>query len=195
MKMVETSTVTICVGPAGTGKTYMACGLAAQMLKEGRIDRIIIARPLVDCDEELGFLPGDMNEKVAPYVAPVMDAFGDFFSAHDLKDHIRDGKIVVVPLAVMRGRTFRRSFVIIDEAQNATFGQLRMALTRIGDGSRIVINGDLKQTDLECRSPLITVIQKLFRAPRNQDIALVKMEREDVMRHPLVQFMDERLCD
>jgi phosphate starvation-inducible PhoH-like protein len=193
--MVETSTVTFCVGPAGTGKTYMACGVAAQMLREGRIDSIIVARPLVDCDEELGFLPGDINEKVGPYVAPVMDSLSDFLTPKEMQEYVQKGKIIVVPLAVMRGRTFKRAFVIIDEAQNATFGQLRMALTRIGEGTRIVINGDIKQVDLSCKAPLIAVLRRLMQPPRNPDIALVKMEREDVMRHPLVQFLDERLCD
>jgi len=196
LNAIETSTVTICLGPAGTGKTYLACGRAAEMLRQGKVERIVITRPLVECDEEVGILPGDLSEKVGPFIQPMMDAFGDFLFPREIKDFIKEGKLLVVPLALMRGRTFKNAFVILDEAQNATFGQLRMFLTRFGLNSKVVINGDHTQSDLrDNHVPLIEVVRKLARQPdiKYQPISIVRMYAEDIVRHAFIRWIDEAL--
>lgn len=192
-KAVETSTITLCVGPAGTGKTHVACGIASQMLKDGRIDRIILSRPLVTCDEEMGFLPGDLGEKVSPYMAPMFDAFGEFFGPRELEKRFEDGTIEICPLAVMRGRTFKNSVLILDEAQNATKRQLKMFLTRFGLGTRVIVCGDVSQSDLpgeQSQNPLLWAVDKLW---GNPDITTVFLTRDDVLRHGLINFVIERL--
>jgi phosphate starvation-inducible PhoH-like protein len=189
---IRKHTVTIAAGPPGSGKTYIPCGIAAKMLQAGEVERIVVARPLIQCDEELGILPGDLNEKVSPFLAPVFDAFGDFFEQKDLQRLEFENKLVVCPLAVMRGRTFKNSFVILDEASNATAGQLRMFLTRFGVGSKVVVSGDIFQSDLTPGKmpPLLDVMKRLR---GHKDIAVVQLTDADVVRHPLISFIDERL--
>jgi phosphate starvation-inducible PhoH-like protein len=192
VEAVDRCTVTIVAGPPGSGKTYCACGIAARMLKSGDVDRVVVARPLLTCGEELGFLPGDMNEKVSPYLAPVFDSLEDFFEKRELQTLVSQEKIVICPLAVMRGRSFKKSFVILDEANNATYGQLRMFLTRFGEGSKVVVSGDLFQSDLTPgrMPPLLDVMKRLNGHP---DISIVQLTDDDVVRHPLIRFIEERL--
>jgi phosphate starvation-inducible PhoH-like protein len=195
---IDTSIVTICIGPAGTGKTWMACGKAAEALKSGKIDKIVLSRPLVECGESVGTLPGELDEKVGPFVQPMMDAFGDFLSPQEIYRLTSEGRLLIVPLAYMRGRTFKNAFVILDEAQNATFGQLRMFLTRLGVGSRLIINGDHTQSDFAgTNNPLERVVTMFQKRPgfRHQPISIVKMGREDIVRHSLIQWMDEALME
>lgn len=191
---IKQSTVTICIGPPGTGKSFCACGIAAEMLKNREIDKIVIARPLVQCDEEVGILPGELQEKVAPFIAPLLDAFGNWFSAIDIEKMIFEEKLEICPLAFMRGRTFKNSVVIVDEAQNATYKQLQMALTRFGENSKVIVNGDTSQTDIAngYNCPLIQVINRI---KGNPEISVVKLGREDICRHPLIQYIDEKLSN
>ncbi len=173
------------VGPAGTGKTYLAVAQAVAMLQAGRVDRIILSRPAVEAGERLGFLPGDMKEKVDPYLRPLYDALHDMMPADQVMRRITAGEIEVAPLAFMRGRTLAHSFAILDEAQNTTAMQMKMFLTRMGDGSRMVITGDLSQVDLPTgtRSGLADALETISGVP---GIRVVHFDRRDVVRHPLV---------
>ena len=189
-KAIETSSLTICVGPAGTGKTYMACGIGAQMLKENRVQRLIVTNPGISCGKDMGALPGGIDEKMAPFVANLLEALGDFLSPKQIKLYREQEAIQVVPLQFMQGRTFKDSFVILDEAQNASYAQLTMFVTRLGRNSRLVVNGDTKQTCLtHCGTPLAEVMNKLD----HLDIAKVYLTREDIVRHGLVQYLVETL--
>lgn len=173
------------IGPAGTGKTYLAVAAGMGMLKQNKVERLILSRPAVEAGERLGFLPGDMREKVDPYLRPLYDAMGDMLPAGKLEARIETGQIEIAPLAFMRGRTLHNAFVILDEAQNTTPEQMKMFLTRLGDDSRMVITGDPTQTDLPSgqRSGLIDAVEKL----RHVDaIGMVEFETADVVRHPLV---------
>ncbi len=197
LEAIDKSTITFCLGPAGTGKTWMSCGRAIEMLQAGQVDRVVVTRPMVSCGEDLGFLPGDISGKIGPFVQPAFDAFGDFLSKEELEKFITKKAIHVVPLAVMRGLTFKNAVVILDEAQNATFPQLRMLLTRFGASSKVIINGDPTQSDLnssEC--PLMRVIHRLQANAELPDkpISIIRMGREDTMRHELIQWLDEVLA-
>jgi phosphate starvation-inducible PhoH-like protein len=178
--------VTFGVGPAGTGKTYLAVATALAALREGRVSRIILTRPAVEAGEALGFLPGDLYEKILPYLRPLHDALHDMLPAEELQKHTERGVIEIAPLAYMRGRTLNHAFVILDEAQNATAEQMFMFLTRLGTNSKAVITGDETQVDLppQKQSGLI----EAHRALRHvEGIAIVEFSRRDVVRHPLVQ--------
>nr|WP_241771182.1 PhoH family protein [Acidisphaera rubrifaciens] len=173
------------VGPAGTGKTYLAVAQAVAMLQNGRVDRIVLSRPAVEAGERLGFLPGDMKEKVDPYLRPLYDALHDMMPGEQVIRRLGNGEIEVAPLAFMRGRTLAHSFVILDEAQNTTPVQMKMFLTRMGEGTRMVITGDLSQIDLPpgTRSGLADALETLEGLP---GIGVVRFDRRDVVRHPLV---------
>ena len=173
------------VGPAGTGKTYLAVAQAVAMLQAGRVDRIILSRPAVEAGERLGFLPGDMKEKVDPYLRPLYDALHDMMPADQVIRRLTNGEIEVAPLAFMRGRTLAHSFAILDEAQNTTAVQMKMFLTRMGEGTRMVITGDLTQVDLPAgtRSGLRDALDTVEGV---QGIKVVRFENRDVVRHPLV---------
>ena len=178
------------VGPAGTGKTYLAVAQAVAMLQAGKVDRIVLSRPAVEAGERLGFLPGDMKEKVDPYLRPLYDALHDMMPGEQVIRRLGTGEIEVAPLAFMRGRTLAHAYVILDEAQNTTAVQMKMFLTRMGEGTRMVITGDLSQIDLPSgvTSGLRDALETLEGVP---GIAVVRFDRRDVVRHPLVaQIVD-----
>lgn len=178
--------LTICVGPAGTGKTYLAVAVAASMLKSGQAKRIVLARPAVEAGERLGFLPGDLQAKVNPYLRPLFDALHDMIDFEQVKRFMVNDVIEVIPLAFMRGRTLNDSVIILDEAQNTTASQMLMFLTRLGHDSKMIITGDTTQVDLppNQESGLIDALNKLRGI---KGIASVELERGDIVRHRLVQ--------
>jgi len=178
--------LTFAVGPAGTGKTYLAMALAVVALKNKEIERIVLTRPAVEAGEKLGFLPGDMTQKVDPYLRPLYDALYDFMGVDSYQKLVERGTVEVAPLAYMRGRTLHDSFIILDEAQNTTSEQMKMFLTRLGFGSKVVVTGDVTQTDLPHgkRSGLAEALEILGDIP---EIGVVKLTSKDVVRHELVQ--------
>ncbi|MBN8927525.1 MAG: PhoH family protein [Rhodospirillales bacterium] len=173
------------IGPAGTGKTYLAVAQAVAMLQAGKVDRIVLSRPAVEAGERLGFLPGDMKEKVDPYLRPLYDALHDMMPADQVIRRMTNGEIEVAPLAFMRGRTLAHCYAILDEAQNTTAAQMKMFLTRMGEGTRMVVTGDLSQVDLPSgvRSGLRDALDTLEGI---QGIGVVRFSSRDVVRHPLV---------
>lgn len=173
------------IGPAGTGKTYMAVAQAVQMLISGRVTRLILSRPAVEAGERLGFLPGDMREKIDPYLRPLYDALYDMLPADEVLRRLSNGEIEVAPLAFMRGRTLANSYIILDEAQNTTPTQMKMFLTRMGENSRMVVTGDLSQVDLPlgAKSGLREALDILNPV---DEIAIIRFTEADVVRHPLV---------
>ena len=172
-------------GPAGTGKTYLAVAAAVAQLLEGKYDRIILSRPAVEAGERLGFLPGDMKEKVDPYLRPLYDSLYDLFDFEKIQRMIEIGDIEIAPLAFMRGRTLKNSFAILDEAQNATDTQIKMFLTRIGENSKLVVNGDPSQVDLiNKRDSGLTKTKNILRDIK--EIKVIEFDHNDVVRHPLV---------
>lgn len=182
---IKRSSIVFGVGPAGTGKTYLAVALAVYALKNKEIDKIILTRPAVEAGEKLGFLPGDMNEKVDPYLRPLFDALQEMMGQDAYLRHIERGSIEIAPLAYMRGRTLSNSFIILDEAQNTTKEQMKMFLTRMGENSRIVVTGDVTQIDLpkNVKSGMIDAIEVLDGV---EGIEIVKLTARDVVRHELV---------
>jgi phosphate starvation-inducible PhoH-like protein len=173
------------LGPAGTGKTYLAVAAAVDLLMTGRVERIILSRPAVEAGERLGFLPGDLREKVDPYLRPIFDALNDMLPADQLAKRMGTGEIEVAPLAFMRGRTLARAFVILDEAQNTTAVQMKMFLTRLGEGSRMVVTGDPTQVDLPptVRSGLADALEAVDGI---EGVSVIRFTEKDVVRHPLV---------
>jgi phosphate starvation-inducible PhoH-like protein len=178
--------VTLGIGPAGTGKTYLAMAMAVCALREEKVSRIILTRPAVEAGEALGFLPGDLYEKISPYLRPLHDALHDMLPAEEIQRHTERGVIEIAPLAYMRGRTLNHAFVILDEAQNSTVEQMFMFLTRLGINSKAVITGDVTQIDLppHKQSGLLEAQHALR---HTEGIALVEFQKRDVVRHPLVQ--------
>ena len=185
VRALRSSDIIISAGPAGTGKTFLAVAVGLTMLLEKKIERIILSRPAVEAGERLGFLPGDMKEKVDPYLRPLYDSLYDLFHFEKIQRMIEIGDIEIAPLAFMRGRTLKNSFAILDEAQNATDTQIKMFLTRIGENSKIVVNGDPSQIDLPNKS-----VSGLIRSKKLlghlSEIAVVDFDHSDVVRHPLV---------
>ena len=185
VRALKESEIIISAGPAGTGKTFLAVAIALTMLLDKKIDRIILSRPAVEAGERLGFLPGDMREKVDPYLRPLYDSLYDLLDFEKIQKKIEVGDIEIAPLAFMRGRTLKNSFAILDEAQNATDTQIKMFLTRIGENSKIVINGDPSQTDLPNKS-----LSGLNRSKKLlghlKEISVIDFDHTDVVRHPLV---------
>lgn len=190
VRAMENNDIVFGLGPAGTGKTYLAMAMALTLLKRKQIGRIVLTRPAVEAGEALGFLPGDLQEKVAPYLRPLYDAIHDMLTSDEGQRYLEDGTIEIAPLAFMRGRTLARSFVILDEAQNTTREQMFMALTRLGENSRMVITGDTSQIDLKpgVHSGLIEAERALHHV---DGIAIRRFSSADIVRHPLVEQIVE----
>lgn len=186
VQMIKNNDLTFGIGPAGTGKTYLAVVMAVAALKRREVDRLILTRPAVEAGESLGFLPGDLKEKVDPYLRPIYDALNSILGAEHVERLIERGVIEIAPLAYMRGRTLDKAFVILDEAQNTTRAQMKMFLTRLGFGSKMIINGDASQIDLpkgHSQSGLVDAENRLKGLPH---IAFVNFDANDVVRHPVV---------
>lgn len=191
MAALETQPLVLALGPAGTGKTYLAICKAVEALQAGRVGRIVLARPAVDAGEQIGFLPGGMEDKLAPFLRPLYDALSDRLSPKQLKDMIAEGLIEIAPIGFMRGRTLNNAYVVIDEAQNCTYAQLKMLVTRLGWHATMAITGDPAQTDLlpgmSGLGPLAEKIEHM------EHISVVRLQGEDIVRHPLVAEMLEVL--
>ena len=185
IKALKENNIIISLGPAGTGKSFLAVSVGVTLLMEKKIDRVILSRPAVEAGEKLGFLPGDMKEKVDPYLRPLYDALYELFGADKIDKKIASGEIEIAPLAFMRGRTLKNCFAILDEAQNATETQIKMFLTRIGENSKLVVNGDPSQIDLinKSQSGLIKSQEILKNL---KEIKIIEFDDKDVVRHPLV---------
>jgi len=191
---LKKSDVIISTGPAGTGKTFLAVAVALTMLLDKRIERIILSRPAVEAGERLGFLPGDMREKIDPYLRPLYDSLYDLLDFEKIQKRIEIGDIEIAPIAFMRGRTLKNSFAILDEAQNATDTQIKMFLTRIGENSKIVINGDPSQIDLTNKS--LSGLNKSKKLLGHlKEISVVDFDHTDVVRHPLVSKIVKAYAD
>ena len=186
IKAIQSHDITFCTGPAGTGKTFLAAILAVQCLLKGDYERLILTRPAVEAGEKLGFLPGDLQEKVNPFLRPLYDALYELIDPEKIPDLMAKGTIEIAPLAYMRGRTLNNAFVIVDEAQNTTPAQMKMVLTRLGFSSRMVVTGDITQTDLPYHqeSGLVTALKILKTV---EGIAVCEFSQGDVVRHTLVQ--------
>jgi phosphate starvation-inducible PhoH-like protein len=185
VQAMKTHDMVICVGPAGTGKTYLAVGMAVSLLRAGQVKKIVLVRPAVEAGERLGFLPGDLAAKVNPYLRPLFDALNDIMEPEQVRKYMDNDVIEIAPLAYMRGRTLNNSVIIMDEAQNATVPQTKMFLTRMGNNSRVVVTGDLTQTDLPKTIPsgLADAVQRLRDV---EGLAIVYLDESDIVRNPLV---------
>jgi phosphate starvation-inducible PhoH-like protein len=191
MDAIDQHNLTLALGPAGSGKTYLAISAAVDALLDERVGRIILSRPAMEAGESIGYLPGDMQEKMAPYLRPLYDALGDRLGGKRVNQMIHDGTIEIAPVGFMRGRTLNNAFVVIDEAQNCTYVQLKMLLSRLGWHSTMVVTGDPQQSDLLAgMSGLAEIAQKLDAVP---DIAVIRLQQQDIVRHPLVADMLEVL--
>lgn len=190
IEAMGTHDLTFCIGPAGSGKTFLAVAAAVSMLKRHRIRRLVLARPAVEAGERLGFLPGDMQAKVNPYLRPLFDAMNDMMTFDQMTRFIQTDVIEVIPLAFMRGRTFNNSFVILDEAQNASASQMLMLLTRLGHRSKMVVTGDVSQSDLP-DGEATGIVDAMRRLQGIEGVAMVRLGQQDIVRHPLVQRVVE----
>jgi len=185
VRALKTNQIIMSLGPAGTGKTYLAVAVALSMLLEKKVERIILSRPAVEAGERLGFLPGDMKEKIDPYLRPLYDSLHDMFDYDKIQRKMETGEIEIAPLAFMRGRTLKNCFAILDEAQNATQTQIKMFLTRIGENSKLVVNGDPSQIDLPNKNQSGLVQSKNI-LKEIKEISVINFDHNDVIRHPLV---------
>ena len=187
MDAIDAQSVVLALGPAGTGKTYLAIAKAVEALETGKVQRIVLSRPAVEAGESLGFLPGDLTEKLAPYLRPLYDALNERIGGKRVRQMMAEGMIEIAPIAYMRGRTLNNAFVVIDEAQNCTYGQIKMLLTRLGWHSTMVLTGDPDQSDLlDGLSGLADIAHRLEAVP---GIAVVRLDERDIVRHPLVGDM------
>lgn len=189
MDAIKNHNLTLALGPAGSGKTYLAISAAVEALEAGKIERIILSRPAMEAGENLGFLPGDLQEKMAPYLRPLYDALGDRVGGKRVKQYLDDGTIEIAPVGFMRGRTLNNAFVVIDEAQNCTYAQLKMLLSRLGWHSTMVVTGDPDQSDL---LPGISGLDEISRRMEAiKGVGVVRLKQADIVRHPLVAEMLE----
>jgi phosphate starvation-inducible PhoH-like protein len=186
MKALLENELVFCIGPAGTGKTYLAVAMAVSLLRRGRIKKIVLVRPAVEAGEHLGFLPGDLEAKINPYLRPLLDALHDLMEYNQIRRYMENDLIEIAPLAYMRGRTLNDAVIILDEGQNATVPQMKMFLTRMGQNARIVVTGDITQVDLPpgTKSGLADAIERLREI---RGLATAFLDRSDIVRHPLVQ--------
>ncbi len=184
--MDETKDIVFGIGPAGTGKTMLACQVAVKAFLDGNVDKIIVTRPAVSADEDLGFLPGTLEEKMAPWTRPIFDVFREYFYANEIEGMIKEGVIEISPLAYMRGRTFKDSFIIADEMQNATPNQMKMLLTRIGTNSKMCVTGDLAQADRLKDNGLLDFVNNLKQF-NSKLISAVYFKQKDIERHEAVK--------
>ena len=187
MEAIERHNLTLALGPAGTGKTYLAITAAVEALEAGKVGRIVLTRPAIEAGESLGFLPGDLQDKLAPYLRPLYDALNERIGGKRVRQLITEGAIEIAPVAYMRGRTLNNAFIVIDEAQNCTYGQIKMLLTRLGWHSTMVLTGDPDQSDLlDGLSGLSDIARRLELVP---EIAVIRLDDRDIVRHPLVAGM------
>jgi phosphate starvation-inducible PhoH-like protein len=182
----DSKNILFAIGPAGTGKTLLAVQMGIKLYQEGKIDKIIVTRPAVSVDEDLGFLPGTLNEKMAPWTRPIFDVLGEYYLAKDIENMLLEGVIEISPLAYMRGRTFKNAYVIADEMQNATQNQMKMLLTRLGENSKMVVTGDLNQADRLKDNGLVDFIDKI-KGHRLDHIDAVFFDSHDIERHEAVK--------
>lgn len=191
MEAIAEKNLTLAMGPAGTGKTYLAISAAVEALEDGKIEKIVLSRPAMEAGESLGYLPGDMHEKMAPFLRPLYDALGDRLGGKRVRQLLDDGTIEIAPVGFMRGRTLNNAFIVIDEAQNCTYAQLKMLLSRLGWHSTMVVTGDPDQSDLlDGMSGLSEISRRLERVP---NVSVIRLKSEDIVRHPLVAEMLEVL--
>jgi phosphate starvation-inducible PhoH-like protein len=183
----EDNSILFAIGPAGTGKTLLAVQAGIKFFQEGKADKLIVTRPAVSVDEDLGFLPGTLNQKMEPWTKPIFDVLGEYYSQRDIIEMLSEGVIEISPLAYMRGRTFKRAWIIADEMQNATANQMKMLLTRLGDQSRMVVTGDLAQADRIADNGLVEFCNLLGKKKRTEHIDIVKFEAKDIERHQVVR--------
>ncbi len=186
IEQIKSNDIVFCIGPAGTGKTYLAVAVALDYMKRGELNRIILCRPAVEAGEHLGYLPGDLRSKVNPYLRPLYDALHDFMPSETVEEYIENDLIEILPLAFVRGRTLDKSFIILDEAQNCTLGQMKTFLTRLGKSAKLVVTGDITQVDLphEEQSGLIDAQDRLENI---KGISFVRLSESDIVRHRLVK--------
>jgi phosphate starvation-inducible PhoH-like protein len=179
--------IVFAIGPAGTGKTLLGVQMAIKSLQEGAVNKIVITRPAVSVDEEHGFLPGTLNEKMAPWTRPIFDVFEEYYTTQEIAKMMEDGILEISPLAYMRGRTFKNSFIIADEMQNATPSQMKMLLTRLGENSKMAVTGDLQQADRPSANGLLDFIEKYNSASVHKSVDLVQFTVKDIERHDAVK--------
>ncbi len=182
----DLKSIVLAIGPAGTGKTLLAVQNGIKLFQEGQVDKIIVTRPAVSVDEDLGFLPGDLNEKMAPWTRPIFDVLGEYYQAKDIAKMLEEGVIEISPLAYMRGRTFKNAYIVADEMQNATVNQMKMLLTRLGEGSKMVVTGDLAQADRLEDNGLVDFCS-LLSNKQLKHIDIVEFDHKDIERHHAVK--------
>jgi phosphate starvation-inducible protein PhoH and related proteins len=183
----EATSIVLAIGPAGTGKTMLAVQFGVKLFQEGKVDRIVVTRPAVSVDEDLGFLPGDLNEKMAPWTRPIFDVLGEYYQKKEIANMLEEGVIEISPLAYMRGRTFKNAYIVADEMQNATVNQMKMLLTRLGEGSKMVVTGDLAQADRLSDNGLIDFCNLLEQKEYLEHIDIIRFDNKDIERHNAVK--------